>query len=211
MPNYLTIKEPFAFEQEIKKSKFIAHLAPTNSEQEAKEFIEKIKLQEKNATHNCSAYVVLENIEIERMSDDGEPSGTAGAPILNVIQQNNLKNISVVVTRYFGGIKLGAGGLIRAYSSSTSKAIDEIPIFENRIQQGFNLNIPYSLFDKFENFSKKENINLLNKAFSENVNLDIFLDLENCDEIIANINNEFQGKIDIIKTNTEELLVPIKK
>lgn len=195
MQNYKTIAQTGSFEKDIKKSRFIAHLAQTFSEDEANQFIQKIREQESSATHNCTAFIVLENVEIERMSDDGEPSGTAGSPILNVLQQNNLKNVTAVVTRYFGGIKLGAGGLIRAYSSTTADAIKEIGLVENRLQQGYKLEIPYHLYDKFENYAKNEKISLEDKAFSTDVTCNIFLDLENHTEIIQDIVNQFQNQI----------------
>ncbi|APX72303.1 YigZ family protein [Companilactobacillus allii] len=195
MQNYKTIAQTGAFEKDIKKSRFIAHIAQTFSEDEAKQFISKIQKQESGATHNCTAFIVLENVEIERMSDDGEPSGTAGSPILNVLQQNDLKNVTAVVTRYFGGIKLGAGGLIRAYSSTTSDAIKEIGLVENRLQQGYELTIPYHLYDKFENYAKNEQIILENKTFSTDVTCNVYLDLAKHQEIIQDITNQFQNQI----------------
>ncbi|WP_334330213.1 YigZ family protein [Companilactobacillus sp. HBUAS59699] len=200
MQNYKTIAQTGSFEKDIKKSRFIAHLAQTFSEDEANQFIQKIREQESSATHSCTAFIVLENVEIERMSDDGEPSGTAGSPILNVLQQNNLKNVTAVVTRYFGGIKLGAGGLIRAYSSATADAIKEIGLVENRLQQGYKLEIPYHLYDKFENYAKNEKISLEDKAFSTDVTCNIFLDLENHTEIIQDIVNQFQNQIKFEET-----------
>lgn len=211
MQNYRTIATNGSFEKDIKKSRFIAHIAQTNSEDEAKEFIETIREQEKDATHNCTAYIVLENVKIERMSDDGEPSGTAGSPILNVIQQNNLENVAVVVTRYFGGIKLGAGGLIRAYSSTTADAIKEIGLVENRIQQGYSLSIPYNLYDKFENYAKNQKITLEDKSFSTDVKCNIFLDLSEQEELIQDIRDQFQNQISFEKTTKEFKQVPIKE
>jgi len=200
LQNYKTIAETGSFEKDIKKSRFIAHIAQTFSEEEAKQFIQKIREQESSATHNCTAFIVLENVEIERMSDDGEPSGTAGSPILNVLQQNNLKNVTAVITRYFGGIKLGAGGLIRAYSSTTADAIKEIGLVENRLQQGYQLTIPYHLYDKFENYAKNEKIILEDKAFSTDVTCKVFLDLENHQEIVQDIKNQFQDQISFEET-----------
>ncbi|WP_125587719.1 YigZ family protein [Companilactobacillus jidongensis] len=201
MQNYKTIAKSGSFEKDIKKSRFIAHIAQTFSENEANEFIQQIRDQESSATHNCTAFIVLENVEIERMSDDGEPSGTAGSPILNVLQQNNLKNVTAVVTRYFGGIKLGAGGLIRAYSSTTADAIKEIGLVENRLQQGYNLTIPYHLYDKFENYAKNKKIILENKAFSTDVTCEVSLDLDNHEDIIQDITNQFQNQIQFAETN----------
>ena len=210
MQNYKTIALTGSHEKDIKKSRFIAHIAQTNSEAEAKEFIQKIRTQESGATHNCTAYVVMENIKTERMSDDGEPSGTAGSPILNVLQQQDLLNVTVVVTRYFGGIKLGAGGLIRAYSSTTAEAVKEIGLVENRIQQGFELTIPYHLFDKFENYSKNEKIKLENKQFAADIKCEIYLDLGNVDTAVQNIKDLFQNQISLKKTEKTFKHVPVE-
>lgn len=210
MQNYKTIAKTGSHEKEIKKSRFIAHIAQTFSEAEANEFIQKICEQESGATHNCTAFIVLENVKIERMSDDGEPSGTAGSPILNVLQQQDLQNVTVVVTRYFGGIKLGAGGLIRAYSSTTAEAVKEIGLVENRIQQGFELTIPYHMFDKFDNYARNEQITLENKQFTADVKCEIYLDLTNVDESIQNIKDLFQNQIIIKETEKKYKQVPIE-
>ena len=210
MENYKTIAQTGSHEKDIKKSRFIAHIAQVFSEAEANEFIKKIRQQEAGATHNCTAFIVKENVLIERMSDDGEPSGTAGSPILNVLQQQNLQNVVVVVTRYFGGIKLGAGGLIRAYSSTTAEAVKEIGLVENRIQQGFELTIPYHLFDKFDNYAKNEKINLENKQFTADVKCEIYLDLNIVEEAVQNIKDLFQNQIQLKETQKTYKQVPIE-
>lgn len=209
MENYKTIAKTGSHEKIIKKSRFIAHVAQTFSEDDAKAFIQKIRDQESGATHNCTAFIVMENVKIERMSDDGEPSGTAGSPILNVLQQQDLQNVTVVVTRYFGGIKLGAGGLIRAYSSTTAEAIKEIGLVENRIQQGFELTIPYHLFDKFDNYAKNENITLENKQFATDIKCEIYLDLDIVDSAVQNIRDLFQNQITLKETEKSYKQVPI--
>lgn len=209
MENYKTIAKSDSYLKEIKKSKFTVHLAQTNSEQEAKNFIDKIRQQESGATHNCFAFIVRENVLIERMSDEGEPSGTAGSPILNVLQQQEMENVTAVVTRYFGGIKLGAGGLIRAYSSTTAEGIKEIGLIENRLQQGYQLEIPYHLYDKFENYAKNEQINLENKQFSTDVSVNVFFDLDNEANEVQQLVDQFQNQIKFTKTDQEFKQVPI--
>jgi len=209
LENYKTIAETGSHEKVIKKSRFIAHVAQTFSEAEANEFIKKIREQESGATHNCTAFIVMENVKTERMSDDGEPSGTAGSPILNVLQQQDLLNVTVVVTRYFGGIKLGAGGLIRAYSSTTAEAVKEIGLVENRIQQGFELSIPYHMFDKFENYAKNENIILENRQFAADIKCEIYLDLDIVEQAVQNIRDMFQNQIILKETEKTYKQVPI--
>jgi uncharacterized YigZ family protein len=210
LENYKTIAQTGSHEKDIKKSRFIAHIAQVFSEDEANDFIKKIRQQESGATHNCTAFIVKENVLIERMSDDGEPSGTAGSPILNVLQQQELQNVAVVVTRYFGGIKLGAGGLIRAYSSTTAEAVKEIGLVENRIQQGFELTIPYHLFDKFDNYAKNEKINLKNKQFTTDIKCEIYLDLNVVDQAVQNIKDSFQNQIQLKETQKTYKQVPIE-
>ena len=131
MIRYLTIKDNIEIEIVAKKSKFIATLIKVNSKEQAEIEIQNMKKKYFNARHNCIAYRILENSMIsERFSDDGEPSGTAGSPMLNILQKNNLTNVLIVVTRYFGGILLGTGGLVRAYSDSLQKAIKKSDLVE---------------------------------------------------------------------------------
>lgn len=124
LERYKTVRRAGEKEIVIKKSRFIGHVRPVETEDEAIAFIEEIKKKHWNATHNCSAYMIGERDEIQKQSDDGEPSGTAGKPILEVIKNQGLKNVAIVVTRYFGGIMLGAGGLIRAYTDGAVAAIE---------------------------------------------------------------------------------------
>lgn len=210
MQNYKTIAQTGSHEKIIKKSRFIAHIAQTFSEDEANAFIKQIREEESGATHNCTAFIVLENVKIERMSDDGEPSGTAGSPILNVLQQQDLQNITVVVTRYFGGIKLGAGGLIRAYSSTTAEAVKEIGLVENRIQQGYELTISYHMYDKFENYARNEKMELEDKQFSADVKCKVYLDLDIVDTAVQNIKDMFQNQITLKELDKTYKQVPIE-
>ena len=149
--SYRTIREDGQSEQEIKKSRFICSLKRVTSEEEAKAFILALKKEHWKANHNCSAFVIGENNEIQRSSDDGEPSGTAGVPMLDVLKKNELINVVAVVTRYFGGTKLGAGGLIRAYASTVAAALKEIGIVEGTLNQTLYLTIDYPQLGKLQN------------------------------------------------------------
>ena len=147
----LTLKSPATFEETIKKSRFIGHAACVTSQAESLEFYESV--MDSQATHNCWAWRI--NFQI-RSSDDGEPSGTAGRPMLNVIERRQLENVMVVVTRYFGGIKLGVGGLVRAYSGTTAKCLDRagmielFPMSEYTIKTGFEwVSTLHNLLDQF--------------------------------------------------------------
>ncbi|URT70537.1 YigZ family protein [Cytobacillus firmus] len=151
LPHYYTVKGYGENEIIIDKSRFIAHVSRANSEEEAQEFIQSIKKKHYNATHNCSAYLIGENDQIQKANDDGEPSGTAGVPILEVLKKKKLKDSVVVVTRYFGGIKLGAGGLIRAYGKATSEGLQTTGIVERELVTIMHTKIDYTWLGKIEN------------------------------------------------------------
>ncbi|GHH97464.1 YigZ family protein [Neobacillus kokaensis] len=150
LSRYLTVKEYGEHEIIIQKSRFIAQIKRVETEADAQDFIQEIKKKHWNATHNCSAYLIGEHDQIQKANDDGEPSGTAGVPILEVLKKRNLKDTVVVVTRYFGGIKLGAGGLIRAYGKATSEGLDAIGIVERKLTQVVHVKIDYTWLGKIE-------------------------------------------------------------
>ncbi len=149
--SYKTVKGYGESEQIIQKSRFIAYVNRVESEEEAIQFIQTIKKKHWDATHNCSAYMIGENDLIQKANDDGEPSGTAGVPILEVIKKKGLKDTAVVVTRYFGGIKLGAGGLIRAYGGAASEGINATGVVERRLMRIMKSTFDYTLLGKIEN------------------------------------------------------------
>ena len=151
LPKYDTVKGYGENEIVIEKSRFIAHVARTETEEEAQEFIQNIKKAHWNATHNCSAYMIGEHDQIQKANDDGEPSGTAGVPILEVLKKKHLKDTVVVVTRYFGGIKLGAGGLIRAYSKATSEGINATGVVQRKLMRIISTKVDYTWLGKLEN------------------------------------------------------------
>lgn len=151
LPSYHTVKSYGENEIVIEKSRFIAHVTRAESEEEAQEFIQTIKKKHWNATHNCSAYLIGENDQIQKANDDGEPSGTAGVPILEVLKKRHLKDTVVVVTRYFGGIKLGAGGLIRAYGKATSEGLNATGVVERKLMTIMHTKVDYTWLGKLEN------------------------------------------------------------
>ncbi len=167
--NYQTIKANGTYEIVIQKSRFIAHVARTETENEAQTFIQQIKKQHWDATHNCSAYLIGENGIVQKANDDGEPSGTAGVPMLEVLKKRDLRDVTVVVTRYFGGIKLGAGGLIRAYGSCTSEAINHIGTTLCLQMRVMYMTIEYTLFGKVENELLQAAYAIIEVHFTEHV------------------------------------------
>ena len=170
MENFTTIKEEVYAEIVEKKSKFIAHLFSVENVEEAENIIKETKKKYYDARHNCIAYRIVDKSKvIEKASDDGEPSGTAGGPMLNILQKNNLANILVIVTRYFGGILLGTGGLVRAYSDSLIKAIELSAKVEKCLGIELNVYIKYTYFETFKHYCKKNNINIVDYQYLENI------------------------------------------
>ena len=206
---YRTIKEDGQVQEEIKKSRFICHAKRVYTEDEARDFISAIKKEHYKATHNCSAFIVGERSEIKRTSDDGEPSGTAGVPMLGVLENHNLTNVCVVVTRYFGGIKLGAGGLIRAYAGSVALAVKEIGIIEIKEQAGISIQMSYAQYQEYGNFLKENNLIELETNFTDQVDTMIFVDKERKDDIKADLIEFFNGKVTLTDKGLREVEVPV--
>ena len=174
MGEFITILKDEIAEVVEKKSKFIANICYVESVQEAEAKIKRIKKEYHDARHNCVAYRVAENGQIiEKSSDDGEPSGTAGGPMLNILQKNNLCNVLVIVTRYFGGIPLGTGGLVRAYSDATQKAIEKsIKVYKvDGIE--LELKIDYPNFEIFKHYCKNNEIKITNIEYGEDISIKI--------------------------------------
>lgn len=170
MEKFISIKENVQTEIVVKKSKFICNLIKIESQEEAEEYIKKIKRKYYDARYNCVAYRVIENEQVvEKSSDDGEPSGTAGGPMLNILQKNNLGNVLVVVTRYFGGILLGTGGLVRAYSDATLDAIDISEKVEKCIGIEAEVELDYNNLESFKYYCKKNNIYIKEYDYSEKI------------------------------------------
>ena len=204
-----TIKEDGQVQEEIKKSRFICHAKRVYSKEEARAFITAIKKEHYKATHNCSAFIIGERSEIKRTSDDGEPSGTAGVPMLGVLENHNLTNVCVVVTRYFGGIKLGAGGLIRAYAGSVALAVKEIGIVEIKEQAGIQIQMSYAQYQEYGNFLKEHNLMELETNFTDQVETIIFVDKEHKETIKASLIEFFNGKVTLIDQGLREVEVPV--
>ena len=206
---FRTIKEDRQVQEEIKKSRFICHAKRVYSEEEARDFITAIKKEHYKATHNCSAFIIGERSEIKRTSDDGEPSGTAGVPMLGVLENHNLTNICVVVTRYFGGIKLGAGGLIRAYAGSVALAVKEIGIIEIKEQVGIAIQMSYTQYQEYNNFLKEHTLMELDTNFTDQVDTMIYVDKEEKENIKAALVEFFNGKVTLTDQGLREVEVPV--
>ncbi|WDH75214.1 MULTISPECIES: YigZ family protein [Exiguobacterium] len=202
--NY-TIKQSGTYEVLIQKSKFIAHFKRVESEEEAQAFIQSIKKEHWNANHNCSAYIIGERNEHQKANDDGEPSGTAGLPMLEVLRKRHLKDTVVVVTRYFGGIKLGGGGLIRAYGGTVSEGLDVIGIVERLQMQQLTLTVDYTWIGKVEHELRQSTYLLDDIVYADLVTFHVSVPVEETDKALAwmtDITNG-QGKL---QTNDKRII-----
>ena len=209
MQELTTIQQNTEFVLTEKKSKFIANLIKVQSQKEAENTIKQYKKKYHDARHNCIAYRVLENEQIvEKSNDDGEPSGTAGAPMLNILQKNNLCNVLVIVTRYFGGILLGTGGLARAYSDAASGAINGANKTNIAIGVEAKVTLDYNYFEKFQYYCKINDIEITNANYLDNIVCKISMEdakkvklLKDYEEKNINLNSlEFFGKKIITKS-----------
>ncbi|MCM3138846.1 MULTISPECIES: YigZ family protein [Bacillus] len=191
---YLTVKSHGEHEIVIEKSRFICHIQRAVSEEEAQAFIQSIKKQHWNATHNCSAYLIGEHDLIQKANDDGEPSGTAGVPMLEVLKKRKLKDTVVVVTRYFGGIKLGAGGLIRAYGKSVSEAINHVGMVERCLMRTMHTTIDYTWLGKVENELRASSFQLKEIHYAEDVIFETYVEETQTEQFIEWMTELTNGK-----------------
>ncbi|MBO0430687.1 YigZ family protein [Enterococcus sp. DIV0660C] len=192
---YLTVKEDGQSEIEIKKSRFICSFKRVTTEEEAKTFIQAIKKEHWKANHNCSAFVIGDQSEIQRSSDDGEPSGTAGVPMLEVLKKNELINVVAVVTRYFGGIKLGTGGLIRAYTQAVSHGLTEVGIVEGTLQQELAIAITYPQLGKLENFLELQQVTVKETRYTDQVIVVCMINETNISQFKAAVTELLSGQV----------------
>lgn len=200
MEEYITITQNETTEITEKKSKFIADLYYVENAEQVEEKIIEIKKKYYDARHHCIAYRYVQgNQVIEKSSDDGEPSGTAGAPMLNILQKNNLCNILVIVTRYFGGILLGTGGLVRAYSEATQKAIEQSNLVTKIKGIEAEVKLDYSNLESFKYFCRNNNVKIVNVEYLEDVVLRI--EMEN------NVKNIILNKIETKTLNIKKIEV----
>ena len=199
MKEFYTILKEETAEIVEKKSKFIAEIYPVKDVDEADKIIKETKKKYYDAKHHCIAYrIVKDDMIVEKSSDDGEPSGTAGAPMLNILQGNNLCNIIVIVTRYFGGILLGTGGLVKAYSDTTKKVIQKSELVFQK--DGFEIEIEtgYSHLENFKYYCKNSNINIIKIEYFENIVIKIEIEKSKKDAFFKDIDEKKIRNIEII-------------
>ncbi|MGO4109195.1 YigZ family protein [Paenibacillus sp. YAF4_2] len=203
LERFSTVREYNSEEIVIKKSRFIGYAKPVETEEEAVAFIDEIKRLHRSATHNCSAYVVGGRDQHQKASDDGEPSGTAGKPILEVIKHKGLKNVAVVVTRYFGGIMLGAGGLVRAYTDGAVAGIEAAGEIVKVLHREVFVDVDYTWYGKLENELHGRGTRLGGTEFMDRVIVKCLPVVSEADAFIAWMTDLTQGQAVI--TEGEEL------
>jgi len=194
LEKYRTVRSQASAEIVIKKSRFIGYAKPVETEEEAASFINEIKQLHKQATHNCSAYMVGERDQFQKASDDGEPSGTAGKPILEVIKHKGLKNVAVVVTRYFGGIMLGAGGLVRAYTDGAVAGIEAADEIVNVLHREVFVDVDYTWYGKLENELHTKGTRVGGTDFTDRVIVRCLPEEPEADAFIAWVTDLTQGQ-----------------
>ena len=196
-PDFLTLKKAATIEYVVQKSRFIGSATPVATEEEALDFIKQIKGMYKAATHYCYAYIIGENAGIMRYQDDGEPSGTAGIPILEALRQNKVVNACVVVTRYFGGVLLGAGGLVRAYSHAASESIRaaELALVEQSLR--LTLQVPYAQWDKLDYLLCQRPVTDVEKNFTDQVGITLVVRQSDSDGLIQEILDNTTGNASV--------------
>lgn len=193
---YKTIKKPNNITFTERRSEFIAYLCPVHTNDEAIQFINEIKSQHRKATHNVYAYIIRDN-NITRYSDDGEPQGTAGVPVLDILQKHGLTDICCVVTRYFGGILLGGGGLVRAYSTSAKLAVEAADIMDMQECYRISFSMDYNLYSKVAYFLPQYEVKELSSKFEDNISMELLVKEEFAEDLKKKLIDVSNGKIDI--------------
>lgn len=207
--DYHTIQGYGESEIIIQKSRFLTYVSRAETEQQAQDFINNIKEKHKSANHNCSAYIIGEHDNIQKANDDGEPSGTAGVPMLEVLKKQGLQDTVVVVTRYFGGIKLGGGGLIRAYGKATTEGIDAAKVVERKLHHLMKISIDYTWLGKVENEVRNSVYPLKEINYAELVEVMVFTKADEEETFInwmAEMTNG-QAKLELVEKEFLEFTV----
>lgn len=195
---YVTVTRKAQAEQVIERSRFIAHITPVRTREEAEAFIDEIRADYRDATHNVPALVVGEKMQVQWASDDGEPSGTSGAPMLHFLVNKGITNTAIVVTRYFGGIKLGTGGLVRAYTSSAALALEAAGIHEVRDIREVCVRIDYSLLGRLQSLEKTMPFTINDTVYKEVVEIKLEYEPEEEAQMAEMLAGISSGKVEYI-------------
>ena len=194
--SYKTLMKRGSDEFIINKSRFIGYGAPAETEEEALAFLAEIRKKHADATHNCYAYIIGRNMGVMRYSDDGEPGGTAGMPIIEVMKNRGVVNACVVVTRYFGGVLLGAGGLVRAYTQGAVTAIDACGIGVMHPTARYMMDVPYPMLSRVEYFLKSAPVIVEDKDFSDVITLTLLVKCADEDKLLVDLTQLSEGRLE---------------
>ena len=203
--SYKTLREENSAEFIINKSRFIGYGCPCETEEEALAFLASVREDHKDATHNCYAYIIGANMGVMRYSDDGEPGGTAGMPISEVLKARGVTNCCVVVTRYFGGVLLGAGGLVRAYSQGAAAAINACGVGVMHPTARYLMEIPYPMLNRMDYFLKGEPVIVEDKAYTDVITYTLILKFADEKGFLARLTNMSEGRIEPLRA--EEMML----
>ena len=206
----LTIWKDGQAEFTVQRSRFIAYAAAVRSEEEARAFVARLRKEHYDARHCCSAWILGADGAKQKSSDDGEPGGTAGMPILETMKRRGLTDAAVAVVRYFGGIKLGAGGLVRAYSHAASIGIDAATLARRVTLRRLDVTVGYELFSAIERWARQKNLRTGEAAYAENVTLPIFVEPEACDAAKKELPDLTAANAHLEEGDDEEILEPVK-
>lgn len=201
---YKTVSQEAEVFYEVEKSKFITHVKPVESRKEAEKFIDEIRRKYKDATHNVPVFVVGEHMQLQWASDDGEPQGSSGPPMLQMLVKKEITNIVLVVTRYFGGRKLGKGGLVRAYTTSAQKGVEKAEVVGVVDSEEIHVLIDYKYLPIIENIESKYDFNIKDRQFGEKITLILLTERENTATIENVLHNLTAGQIKIIKKDSKK-------
>lgn len=203
MIQYKTAAKEAHAEQIIEKSRFIAYVKPVETKEEADAFIAKIRAEHKTATHNVPAFVIGDQFQLQWASDDGEPQGTSGAPMVQMLVKEEITNVVIVVTRYFGGIKLGTGGLVRAYTSSAKLGLEAAGICQVKEMAILQFKVDYSYLSKVQNLAQGGKFSIMDTVYEADVTLKIVTEIEDAEEIKTLFTNLTAGSAVLISESTE--------
>ena len=208
MSGYLSVYAPHTAEKIIERSRFIANCAHVQGEDEARAFVLSVRASHPLATHNCFAFIADEAGNLQRFSDDGEPQGTAGMPMLEVLKARGLRCTAVVVTRYFGGVKLGAGGLARAYAGCCAEALAQADVREYVLCRELTCTVGYDLFDALRRYAERENASLRGVEYGADVCVRYAVEQERAAEFAAGVTDHLAGKVSVTTGRCERTAMP---
>ncbi len=206
----LTILKDGQAEFTVQRSRFIAYAAAVHDEEEARAFIARLRKEHYDARHCCSAWILGADGAKQKSSDDGEPGGTAGMPILEVMKRRGLTDAAVAVVRYFGGIKLGAGGLVRAYSHAAGLGVDAATLARRVTLRRLDVTVSYDLLSSVEHWTRQKNLRTGEAVYAENVTLPIFVEPETCDAAKKELTDLTAAKAVVEDGDEEEILEPVE-